>query len=86
MIRIEIVHKLTPLWCVRFIPRNPSEMPLVPVMPVPVPVLVVSVLVVSVLVPVPVPVPVPTPDPTPESNWDVAPVRPDRAPDAVVPS
>ena len=58
-------------------PRNPSEMPLVPVMPVPVPVPVM---------PVRVPVPVPVPLPTPESNWDVAPVRPDRAPDAVVPS
>lgn len=50
-------HALTPLWCVRFIPRNPSEMPLVPVVPVmPAP---VPVPVMPDLVPVPVPVPAP---------------------------
>ena len=66
----ETRHALTPLWCVRFKPRNPSEMPLVPVvpvMPVPVPVPVVPVLV-PVPVPVPVLVPVPVPEPVPESN------------------
>lgn len=55
----ETKHALTPLWCVRFMPRNPSEMPLVPVVP-PVP---VPVPVMPVLVPVPVPVPEPVPVP-----------------------